>query len=151
MSNMSNIKPTPPVNLVDTAAAQGSFKIFSKALIAAGLIDTLKAPGPFTVFAPTDAAFEKLPEGKLDSWLKPENKPELISVLKYHYSPGRLTVADVGKLDHAKTAQGQSTKFKMQDGKVTIDGANVSLTDIKSSNGVLHAIDEVLVPTTTKH
>ena len=151
MRNMSNTKATSPVNLVDTVAAQGSFKTFSKALKAAGLTETLKAPGPFTVFAPTDAAFEKLPEGKLESWLKPENKPELISVLKYHYSPGRLMVADVGKLDSAKTAQGQSTKFKVQDGKVTIDGAHVSLTDIKSSNGVLHAIDEVLVPTTTKH
>src|SRR5450755_2123436 len=117
MSNMSNIKPTAPVNLVDTAAAQGSFKTFSKALKAAGLTETLKAPGPFTVFAPTDAAFDILPEGKLDSWRKPENKPELISVLKYHYSPGRLMVADVGKLDRAKTAQGQSAKINKQDGK----------------------------------
>lgn len=150
MSNTNtNSNPNSATNLVDTAAAQGSFKTFSKALHAAGLIEALKATGPFTLFAPTDAAFAKLPAGKLDNWLKPENKAELISVLKYHYSAGRVMMADVGKLDGAKTAQGQSAKIKSRDGKVTIDGANVSLTDIKSSNGVLHAIDEVLVP--TKH
>ena len=144
---MNNMNTNPPTNLVDTAAAQGSFKTFSRALHAAGLIDTLKGTGPFTVFAPTDAAFSKLPAGELDNWLKPENKAELISVLKYHYSTGRVMMADVGKLDGAKTAQGQSTKIKSQAGKVTINGANVSLTDIKSSNGVIHAIDSVLVPT----
>jgi uncharacterized surface protein with fasciclin (FAS1) repeats len=146
---MNNMNTNPTTNLVDTAAAQGSFKTFGKALYAAGLIDTLKGAGPFTVFAPTDAAFSKLPAGKLDNWLKPENKAELISVLKYHYSTGRVMAADVGKLDSAKTAQGQSAKIKSQGGKVTIDGANVSLTDIASTNGVIHAIDAVLVP--TKH
>ena len=144
---MNNMNTNPPTNLVDTAAAQGSFKTFGRALHAAGLIDTLKGTGPFTVFAPTDAAFSKLPAGELDNWLKPENKAELISVLKYHYSTGRVMMADVGKLDGAKTAQGQSTKIKADGGKVTINGANVSLTDIKSSNGVIHAIDSVLVPT----
>jgi uncharacterized surface protein with fasciclin (FAS1) repeats len=151
MSNTNTNHANPTTNLVDTVAAQGSFKTFSKALHAAGLIDALKAPGPFTVFAPTDAAFDKLPAGKLDSWLKPENKTELISVIKYHYTAGRMMMADAGKLDSAKTAQGQTAKLKLHGGKVSIDGANVSLTDIKSSNGVLHAIDEVLVPTTTKH
>ena len=146
---MSNTNANPTTNLVDTAAAQGSFKTFSKALNAAGLSETLKGTGPFTVFAPTDAAFSKLPAGELDNWLKPENKAELISVLKYHYSAGRVMAADVGKLDGAKTAQGQSAKIKSEGGKVTINGANVSLTDIKSSNGVIHAIDAVLVP--TKH
>ena len=146
---MSNTNVNPTTNLVDTAAAQGSFKTFGKALNAAGLIETLKGTGPFTVFAPTDAAFEKLPAGKLDDWLKPENKAELISVLKNHYSAGRVLAADVAKLDGTKSAQGESVKIKSNGGKVTIDGANISLTDIRSSNGVIHAIDSVLVP--TKH
>ena len=144
---MNNTHTNSTTNLVDTVAAQGSFKTFSKALNAAGLTETLKGAGPFTVFAPTDAAFLKLPAGELDNWLKPENKAELISVLKYHYSTGRVMMADVGKLDGAKTAQGQPTKIKSVGDKVTINGANVSLTDIKSSNGVIHAIDSVLVPT----
>jgi uncharacterized surface protein with fasciclin (FAS1) repeats len=144
---MNNTQTNSTTNLVDTVAAQSSFKTFSKALNAAGLTETLKGAGPFTVFAPTDAAFLKLPAGELDNWLKPENKAELISVLKYHYSAGRVMMADVGKLDGAKTAQGQPTKIKSVGDKVTINGANVSLTDIKSSNGVIHAIDSVLVPT----
>jgi len=137
------------MNLVDVAAEQGSFGIFGKALTAAGLDDALKGAGPFTLFAPTDAAFKKLPAGKLDNWLKPENKAELISILNYHVSPGRLLAADVGKLNETKTVQGQSAKIRMTGDKVTIDGANVTLTDIASSNGVIHAIDAVLAP--TKH
>jgi len=136
-------------NLVDTAANQGSFAIFGKALNAAGLSDTLKGAGPYTVFAPTDAAFEKLPAGKLDHWMKPENKAKLISILNYHVTPGRVLAAYVGKLTETKTVQGQAAKIKMTGDKVTIDGANVTLTDIHSSNGVIHAIDTVLVP--TKH
>jgi len=136
-------------NLVDTAAGQGNFTIFGKALNAAGLAQTLKADGPYTVFAPTDAAFQKLPNGKLEQWLKPENKAELVSIINYHVSPGRILAADVGKLNETKTVQGQSAKIKMTGDKVTIDGANVTLTDIPSSNGVIHAIDAVLLP--TKH
>jgi len=100
------------------------------------------------VFAPTDAAFEKLPAGKLDNWLKPENKTELISVLKYHVTPGRVLAADVGKLDQTKTEQGGSAKITMRGDKLSINGANVTLTDIASTNGVIHAIDKVLMPTT---
>lgn len=144
---MINTNSPTTKNLVDTAAAQGSFKTFGKALQAAGLIETLKGAGPYTVFAPTDAAFNKLPKGKLDNWLKPENKAELISVLKYHVTPGRVLAADVGLLNQTKTEQGQSAKIKMSGGKVTINDANVTLTDIASTNGVIHAIDTVLVPT----
>jgi uncharacterized surface protein with fasciclin (FAS1) repeats len=108
-----------------------------------------KGAGPYTVFAPTDSAFGKLPAGKLDTWMKPENKAELISILNYHVTAGRVLAADVGKLTETKTVQGQSAKIKMTGDKVTIDGANVTLTDIASSNGVIHAIDTVLVP--TKH
>ena len=146
---MINNKTPTTKNLVDTAAAQGSFKTFGKALSAAGLTETLKGAGPYTVFAPTDAAFEKLPAGKLDNWLKPENKTELISVLKYHVTPGRVLAADVGKLDQTKTEQGGSAKITMRGDKLSINGANVTLTDIASTNGVIHPIDTVLVP--TKH
>ena len=146
---MNNTSSTATKNLVDTAAAQGSLKTFGRALQAAGLTETLKSAGPFTVFAPTDAAFDKLPAGKLDNWLKPENKAELISVLKYHVTPGRVLAADVGKLNQTKTEQGQSAKIKMTGDKVMIDDANVTLTDIPSTNGVIHPIDAVLVP--TKH
>ena len=146
---MNNTSSTATKNLVDTAAAQGSFKTFGRALQAAGLTETLKSAGPFTVFAPTDAAFDKLPAGKLDNWLKPENKAELISVLKYHVTPGRVLAADVGKLSQTKTEQGETAKIRMTGDKVTINDANVTLTDIASSNGVIHPIDAVLVP--TKH
>ncbi len=144
-----NTTSSAKTNLVETVASQDSFSIFGKALNAAGLADTLKGAGPYTVFAPTDAAFRKLPAGKLDNWLKPENKAELISIINYHVSPGRVLAADVGKLRETKTVQGQSAKIKMHGDKVMIDGANVTLTDIGSSNGVIHAIDTVLVP--TKH
>ena len=146
---MNNTNANSATNLVDTAAAQGSFKTFSKALNASGLSETLRGTGPFTLFAPTDAAFAKLPAGELDNWLKPENKAELVSVLKNHYSAGRVMAVDVVKLDGAKSAQGQPARIKADGGKVTINGANVSLTDINSSIGVIHAIDAVLVP--TKH
>lgn len=147
MNNTSSSTATK--NLVDTAAAQGSFKTFGKALQAAGLVETLKGAGPYTVFAPTDAAFDKLPAGKLDNWLKPENKAELLSVLKYHVTPGRVLAADVGKLSQTKTEQGETAKIRMSGNKVTINDANVTLTDIASSNGVIHPIDAVLMP--TKH
>jgi uncharacterized surface protein with fasciclin (FAS1) repeats len=146
---MNNTSSTATKNLVDTAAAQGSFKTFGRALQAAGLVETLKSAGPYTVFAPTDAAFDKLPAGKLENWLKPENKAELLSVLKYHVTPGRVLAADVGKLSQTKTEQGETAKIRMSGSKVTINDANVTLTDIASSNGVIHPIDAVLVP--TKH
>ena len=143
--NNSNSKS----NLVDTAANQGNFTIFGKALNAAGLAQTLKADGPYTIFAPTDAAFKKLPSGRLEHWLKPENKAELVSIINYHVSPGRVSADDIRKLSETKTLQGQTATIKLIDNKVTIDGSNVTLTDINSSNGVIHAIDTVLTP--TKH
>lgn len=134
-------------NLVDTAAANGSFKTFGKAIEQAGMTDTLRGVGPFTLFAPTDAAFDKLPAGQLDKLLKPENKGELVSLLNYHVINGRKTLADIGKWQEAKTANGQSAPIKMTDGKVSIDGALVTTGDIGSSNGVIHGIDKVNVPT----
>jgi uncharacterized surface protein with fasciclin (FAS1) repeats len=134
-------------NLIDTAAANGSFKTFSKAVERAGMSDTLRGAGPFTIFAPTDAAFEKLPAGKLDHLLKPENKRELVSLLNYHVVNGRKPLADVGKWENAKTVNGQQAPIKLTGDKVSIDGAMVTTGDISSSNGVIHGIDKVNVPT----
>lgn len=137
-------------NLLDTAAAKGSFGTFAKAVEQAGLSETLRGVGPFTVFAPTDAAFAKLPAGKLDTLMKPENKDELASVLKYHVLAGRKSVADMGKWDAAKTVNGQAAPIRMLEGKFSIDGAHVTEADIGSSNGVIHGIDKVNLPTAAK-
>ena len=134
-------------DIVDTAVAAGSFKTLAAALDAAGLVATLKGPGPFTVFAPTDAAFAKLPAGTLDNLLKPENKAKL-AILTYHVVPGKVMAADVVKLTSAKTVQGQSVKIAVTGGKVSVDGANVTSTDIAASNGVIHVIDAVILPKT---
>lgn len=147
MSTMTNTPSTK--NIVETAAANGSFKTFGKAVEHAGMSDTLRGTGPFTLFAPTDAAFDKLPAGKLENLFKPENKEELVSLLNYHLVNGRKLIADVGKWEAAKTVNGQSAPIKMADNKVSIDGAMVTSADIGSSNGVIHGIDKVNIP--TKH
>lgn len=133
-------------DIVDTAVAAGSFGTLAKALTAAGLVDTLKGAGPFTVFAPTDAAFAKLPAGTLDDLLKPENKAKLTGILTYHVVAGSVKAADVVKLSEAKTVQGQSVRISVKDGKVKVDDANVTATDIAASNGVIHVIDSVILP-----
>jgi uncharacterized surface protein with fasciclin (FAS1) repeats len=133
-------------DIVDTAVAAGNFNTLAAALKAAELIDTLKSPGPFTVFAPTDAAFAKLPEGTVENLLKPENKAQLVGILTYHVVPGTVKAADVVKLSEATTVQGQSVKITVKDGKVSIDGAEVTATDIAASNGVIHVIDSVILP-----
>jgi len=133
-------------NVVDTAAANGSFKTFGNALRRSGLADTLRGEGPFTLFAPTDAAFEQLPVGLLDNWLKPENKDELIDVMNYHVLAGRSSAADIGQLATARTLQGQSAPIAISGSKVSIGGACLTAPDITASNGVLHGIDKVNVP-----
>jgi uncharacterized surface protein with fasciclin (FAS1) repeats len=142
--NISNTVSTK--NLVDTAAANGSFKTFGKAIERAGMSDILRGVGPFTVFAPTDAAFEQMPTGKLDELFKDENKQELVSLLNYHVVSGRKPIADVGKWEAARTVNGQSAPITMIKDKVSIDGALVTSADIGSSNGILHGIDKVNVP-----
>lgn len=144
MSTMTN---TNSKNLLDTAAANGSFKTFGKAIERAGMSDTLRGVGPFTVFAPTDSAFENLPAGKLDNLFKPENKEELVSLLNYHLVNGRKTVADIGKWEAARTVNGQPAPITVANDKVSIDGAQVTSADIDSSNGVIHGIDKVNIPT----
>jgi len=133
-------------DIVDTAVGAGSFKTLVAAVQAAGLVETLKGAGPFTVFAPTDEAFAKLPEGTVESLLKPENKAKLVAVLTYHVVPGKVMAADVVKLTEASTVQGSKAKVKVEDGTVMIDNAKVVKTDIVTSNGVIHVIDAVILP-----
>jgi uncharacterized surface protein with fasciclin (FAS1) repeats len=135
-------------DIVDTAVSAGQFNTLVAAVKAAGLVDTLKGPGPFTVFAPTDAAFAKLPKGTVEDLLKPENKAKLTAVLTYHVVAGKVTAADVVKLKDAKTVQGQSVAIAASGSKVSIDGAQVVRADVAASNGVIHVIDTVLMPKT---
>ena len=132
-------------DIVDTAIA-GKFNTLVAAVKAADLVDTLKGPGPFTVFAPTDEAFAKLPEGALEDLLKPENKAKLQSVLTYHVVPGKVMSRDAVKLNSAKTAQGSSIKIKAMDNGVMVNDAHVVKADIAASNGVIHVIDKVILP-----
>ena len=133
-------------DIVDTAVAAGSFKTLAKALQAADLVDTLKGKGPFTVFAPTDEAFAKLPQGTLEDLLKPANKDKLRRILTYHVVPGRVTATDVVKLKSAKAVSGDTIDIKASGGNVTVDDAHVIKTDISASNGVIHVIDSVILP-----
>jgi transforming growth factor-beta-induced protein len=138
---------TDKMDIVDTAVADGRFKTLAAALTAAGLVDTLKGEGPFTVFAPTDDAFAALPAGTIDSLLKPENKQQLIDILTYHVVPGKVMASDVTGLEKAATVLGKDISIKVQDGKVILnDKVQVILTDIETSNGVIHVIDGVLLP-----
>jgi len=135
-----------PKDIVDTAIADGRFKTLVAAVQAAGLVDTLKGPGPFTVFAPTDDAFAKLPAGTLDDLLKPENKQKLTDILLYHVVEGKVMAADVANLTSAKTVLGKDVTIKVDMGNVYINDAKVIITDIETSNGVIHVIDTVLLP-----
>jgi transforming growth factor-beta-induced protein len=134
-------------DIVDTAVAAGSFKTLAKALAAADLAQTLKGPGPFTVFAPTDEAFAKLPAGTIETLLKPENKAKLQRILTYHVVAGRVMAADVMKMRSAKTVSGDSVTIAADEGGVMVDKAHVVKTDIAASNGVIHVIDSVILPT----
>jgi uncharacterized surface protein with fasciclin (FAS1) repeats len=136
-------------DIIETAVKAGGFKTLAAALGAADLVDTLKGDGPFTVFAPTDEAFAKLPAGTVESLLKPENKDKLKAVLLIHVVPGCVMAADVVELKEAKTAGGCTVKIST-DGGVKVGTAkgmsNVTKTDIKTSNGVIHVIDAVILP-----
>ena len=140
---LSCLSAAPAADIVDTAVSAGQFTTLVKAVQAAGLVDTLKSPGPFTVFAPTDAAFAKLPAGALDSLIA--NPDKLKAVLTYHVVPGKLMARDV-KPGAVKTVEGASAAISTQGGKVMIDKANVVKTDIECSNGVIHVIDSVIMP-----
>ena len=136
----------PDKDIVEIAASAGSFNTLVTAVKAAGLVDTLKGNGPFTVFAPTDEAFAKLPGGTVENLLKPENKDKLTAVLTYHVVPGRVTAGQVVNLSSAKTVNGRALRINTKDGKVMVDNARVTVTDIMASNGVIHVIDSVVLP-----
>jgi uncharacterized surface protein with fasciclin (FAS1) repeats len=142
------VRAQQPKDIVDTAVAAGSFKTLAAALQAAGLVETLKGKGPFTVFAPTDAAFAKLPKGTVEDLLKPENKAKLVAILTYHVVPGSVMAAQVVTMNgkEAKTVNGQSVKISVAGSTVKVDAATVVTTDIKASNGVIHVIDSVILP-----
>jgi len=135
----------PAADIVDTAVA-AKFNTLVAAVKAADLVDTLKGPGPFTVFAPTDAAFAKLPAGTLESLLKPENKAKLQSILTYHVVAGRVMAKDAKKLSMAKTVEGRNIDIKVMNGSVMINNAAVIKADVSTSNGVIHVIDSVILP-----
>ena len=141
--------PEPEVmemDIVDTAVADGRFTTLVAAVTAAELVDTLKGEGPFTVFAPTDDAFAALPEGTVESLLLPENKQALTDILLYHVVSGKVMAADVVNLESATTVLGKDVAIKVDGGKVYINDAEVIITDIETSNGVIHVIDSVILP-----
>jgi uncharacterized surface protein with fasciclin (FAS1) repeats len=131
-------------DIVQTAVAAGQFKTLASLLKQAGLAGTLQAKGPYTVFAPTDAAFAKVPKATLQGLGK--DKAKLRSVLLYHVAKGKLDAAKVVKRTSVKTLNGQSVRIVVKDGKVTVGGARVTTADVKASNGVIHVINKVLIP-----
>jgi uncharacterized surface protein with fasciclin (FAS1) repeats len=134
-------------DIVDTAASAGSFNTLVAAVEAAGLVETLKGEGPFTVFAPTDEAFAKLPEGTVENLLKPENKAQLVAVLTYHVVPGKVMSGDLaGKTVTADTVEGSAVEIDASGSAVMVEEATVSQADIEADNGVIHVIDTVILP-----
>lgn len=136
----------PSKNIVDNAMGSSDHTTLVAAVKQAGLVETLSGTGPFTVFAPTNEAFSKVPAATLDGLMKPEMKADLTKILTYHVVPGNLKVADFTDGQELTTVQGQKLKISVKDGKVTINGANVTIADVVSSNGVTHVIDGVLMP-----
>jgi uncharacterized surface protein with fasciclin (FAS1) repeats len=140
---------TPMPNIVEIAVGNEDFTTLVAAIQAAGLVEILQGEGPFTVFAPTNEAFANLPDGTVESLLKPENKEMLIAVLTYHVVPGRVMAADVVELEGATTVQGSDITIKVTEEKVVmVDNATVLATDIEAGNGVIHVIDTVILPPT---
>ena len=132
-------------DIVDTAVGAGTFETLVAAVTAAELVDTLKGEGPFTVFAPTDAAFAALPEGTVETLLKPENKDQLVAILTYHVVPGKVMSSDLSDDMTATTVQGGEITIDLDNG-VMVNDATVTAADIAASNGVIHVIDKVIMP-----
>ncbi|MGK2927597.1 MAG: fasciclin domain-containing protein [Lysobacterales bacterium] len=133
-------------DIVDTAVAAGNFSTLAAALEAGELVATLKSDGPFTVFAPTDAAFAKLPAGTVENLLKPENRDQLVAILTYHVVPGKVEAGQVVGLTSANTVNGQDLAVRVEGETVFINDARVTAVDVGASNGVIHVIDTVLLP-----
>jgi uncharacterized surface protein with fasciclin (FAS1) repeats len=144
----SNAEKKPMKNIVQVAVEAGSFETLVAAVKAAGLAETLSGPGPFTVFAPSDAAFAKLPAGTVDALLK--DKEQLTAILTYHVVPGKVMAGDIVKANGAepKTVNGMPLDIELKAGKVYVNGAQVTTADVQASNGVIHIIDTVLLPKT---
>jgi uncharacterized surface protein with fasciclin (FAS1) repeats len=145
-AQMADDHVMPSKDIVDVAAEAGTFNTLLAAAKAADLVDALRGEGPLTVFAPTDEAFAKLPEGTVETLLKPENKEKLQAVLLYHVVEGKVTSAEVVNLKYAKTLQGQKVKFAVKMDKVYVNDAEVIAADVEASNGVIHVIDAVILP-----
>jgi len=143
-AQMSAEVAAPSMDIVETAVAAGQFNTLATALQAAGLVDALKGDGPFTVFAPTDAAFAKLPKGTLEALLK--DKEKLTAILTYHVVKGEVPASKVVELSSAPTLNGKSVKIMVHDGKVMVNNATVVKADVRASNGIIHVIDTVLLP-----
>ncbi|KIC50038.1 fasciclin domain-containing protein [Tateyamaria sp. ANG-S1] len=135
-------------DIVDTAVSAGTFETLVAAVTAADLVDTLKGDGPFTVFAPTDEAFAALPEGTVEELLLPENKDQLVAILTYHVVPGKVMSTDLSDDMEATTVQGDAITIDLDNG-VMVEQANVVSADIETTNGVIHVIDQVILPDTS--
>jgi len=134
------------MNIVETAVANGSFKTLVAAVTAADLAATLSGVGPFTVFAPVDAAFEALPAGTVETLVMPENKDQLTGILTYHVIAGKVMSGDLTDGMKAETVNGQEVTIHLKDGKVFVNDAEVVIADVETSNGVVHAINKVIMP-----
>jgi len=145
-AQMANDQDAPSKNIVEVAAEAGTFNTLIAAAKAADLVDALTGEGPLTVFAPTDDAFAKLPEGTVETLLKPENKDKLQAVLLYHVVEGKVTSDQVVNLTSATTLEGDTIDISVKMGKVYVDDAQVIAADIEASNGVIHVIDAVILP-----
>ena len=145
----SNLKAQDK-DIVELAVATDALSTLVAAVKAGGLVETLQSDGPFTVFAPTNEAFEKLPDGVVDMLLKPENKDALVSVLTYHVVAGKVKSTDLSDGMTAKTVEGNEITVDISYGKVSIDDAKVAMADIMASNGVVHVIDTVILPPSIK-
>ena len=139
-------KMVPSKDIVDNAVGSADHTTLVAAVKAAGLVETLKGAGPFTVFAPTNAAFEKLPKGTVENLLKPENKGKLTSVLTYHVVPGALKASDLKDGQKLKTVQGEELLVTYKNNKWMVNGAEITIADVVSSNGVTHVINGVALP-----
>lgn len=140
------VAPAAPKDIVDVAIGSPDHTTLVAAVTAAGLVETLKGAGPFTVFAPTNAAFSALPAGTVEGLLKPESKEALTGILTYHVVAGAVKAADLKDGQKVKTLQGEELTVTIKDGKVMINGANVTAADLAGSNGVVHVVDAVLMP-----
>ena len=134
------------MNIVETAVNHGSFKTLVAAVTAADLVSTLTSEGPFTVFAPLDEAFAELPEGTVETLVKPENGQQLTSILTYHVLLGKIMSTDLSDGMKAATVNGEEVTVHLKEGKVFINDAQVVLADVETDNGVIHAVNKVIMP-----